>query len=512
MTVTRSRVEFGDFQTPSELAREVCAVVSRTGFRPAAIIEPTCGVGAFLQAAIESFPDASQVVGVDRNPSYVMTAQTVVNGLTERTDVTVRKGDFFQFDWHRTVNELPEPLLVIGNPPWVTNSALGTLGSQNLPDKSNIDDLRGIEALTGNSNFDISECMLRQSLQWLQGRVGVLAVLCKTTVARKILAYAWAKGIEIESASIHQIDAKTHFRASVDACLLVIHIRPRCAARSCSVFSSLTHASATQTIGLREGKLVADLDRFERWNHLSATGLSGWRSGVKHDCSKVFELTRIDGAFVNGLNEQTNIEQDVVFPMLKSSDLASGRDPGKWMFVPQRSMSDAPSRLQSTAPMAWQYLVNHAGVLEKRGSSIYRNRPPFSIFGVGGYTFAPWKVAISGLYKSLNFVAVPPVESKPVVFDDTCYLFPCNSEEECAALLELMTSDAAREFLSSFVFWDSKRPITAKLLNSLNLGALAQSLGMKSDVVQLLADRQRTRYNRQTQQRLLFGESESPAV
>ena len=82
-------------------------------------------------------------------------------------------------------SQLPDPILVVGNPPWVTSAAVGSLGGVNLPRKTNIDGLRGIDALTGRSNFDISEWMLRETMRWLEGRVGTMAVLCKTTVARK---------------------------------------------------------------------------------------------------------------------------------------------------------------------------------------------------------------------------------------------------------------------------------------------------------------------------------------
>ncbi len=47
-------------------------------------------------------------------------------------------------------------MAVIGNPPWVTNSRQGKNSSLNVPLKSNIYGLKGIDAITGKSNFDIS--------------------------------------------------------------------------------------------------------------------------------------------------------------------------------------------------------------------------------------------------------------------------------------------------------------------------------------------------------------------
>jgi hypothetical protein len=93
-----------------------------------------------------------------------------------------------------------------------------------------------------------------------------------------------------------------------------------------------------------------------------------------------------------------------------------------------------------------------------------------------------------------------------VVLDDTCYFFPCQSEEEWNLLYELVMSDPAREFWSSFVFWDAKRPITAQLLNSLDLLALSRLLGKECDIAQTLAERQLLKHTEEYYQRLLFRE------
>jgi hypothetical protein len=86
--------------------------------------------------------------------------------------------------------------------------------------------------------------------------------------------------------------------------------------------------------------LVADTNLYERWRNLAAPGLSGWRSGIKHDCSKVFELRLHNGRLFNALGELVDVEDEYLFPMLKSSDLAANRQPGLWMLVPQRTMDE----------------------------------------------------------------------------------------------------------------------------------------------------------------------------
>lgn len=499
------KIEFGDFQTPYSLARDVCWVISQTGFSPASIIEPTCGRGAFLLAALEAFPRTDHFLGVDQEAAYVEEARRATN-TAERKDVRILQGDFFRMDWPAIVAPLPKPILILGNPPWVTNATLGSLGSVNLPAKTNEGNLRGIDALTGKSNFDISEWMLRTSIQRLGDTSGVLAVLCKTAVARKVLLYAWSQGLPVAAAEVRRIDARLHFGASVDACLLMVRFEAGARSTECADYSSLRAKRADSTFGFRDGRLVADLRLYDRWHHLLGRGLSGWRSGIKHDCSDVFELVQKGGEYRNGAGTRVDVEAEVLFPLLKSSDLARQRGARKWLLVPQRTMSASPEDLQRTAPRAWRYLLAHEANLAKRGSSIYRNRARFSIFGVGDYSFAPWKVAISGLYKKLAFVEVPPFEGRPVVFDDTCYFFSCQSERECKALHHLVQADPAREFWSAFVFWDAKRPITSETLNLLDFAALARVLDLQSDIVQVIAQRQLARNGDGARQLSLFRE------
>jgi hypothetical protein len=451
-----------------QLARRVCDLLSRVGVAPASIIEPTCGEGAFLSAAIEAFPEAA-IHGFECNPSYAESARALVAG---RPRAFVQCGDFFELDWDAELEAISEPLLVLGNPPWVTSATVGALGGGNLPKKSNVDGLRGVEALTGHANFDISEWMLRENLRWLEGRRGAIAVLCKTSVARRVLAYAWSAGLSIDSASIHRLDASRDFGVSVDACLLLVRIEPGAESPECDVYDSLEAPKASSRFGMRSGRLVSDLRSHERLSSLSADGFVGWRSGLKHDCSRVFELLPEGDRLVNGLGEAVSLEPRVLFPLLKSSDVARGRGPRRLVLVPHRAMDGSPEELRESAPSAWRYLNSHAALLDARGSSIYKKRPRFSIFGIGPYSFAPWKVAISGLYKHLTFAKVGPIDGRPVLLDDTCYFFPCDSKQQCQRLYELVSSKPAIDFWSSLVFWDSKRPITSKLLNALDLAAL----------------------------------------
>ena len=148
------------------------------------------------------------------------------------------------------------------------------------------------------------------------------------------------------------------------------------------------------------------------------------------------------------------------------------------VIVTQRRVGEDTDSIRSSAPKTWAYLARHATRFDKRGSAIYRGKPSFSIFGVGPYTFAPWKVAISALYKRLQFVKVGPSHGRPVVFDDTVYFLPCASEDEASFIETLLTSELTHAFFHSMIHWDVKRPITIDILKRLSLRKLASTLGL----------------------------------
>lgn len=370
---------------------------------------------------------------------------------------------------------------MLGNPPWVTNAELGLLNSTNLPAKSNFQGHRGLDALTGKANFDISEWMVLQQVGWLREQHGWIAMLVKTAVARKILQQVWTWGEPVGRATIFGVDAMHHFGAAVNACLLVLPIQLSQPSRNCDVFDNLEDLEPMGPVGYHDGMLIADVDAFMVWRHLLGFNSAYvWRSGIKHDCAKVMDLTHSrNGGLVNGLGKVVVVEDTYLFPMLKSSDVAREKQcSNRMMIVPQREIGEDTFHIQKDAPQTWAYLCTHGEQLDGRGSVIYRGKPRFSIFGVGDYTFAPWKVAVSGFYKIPRFIKIGPMGGKPMVFDDTVYFLPCRSEDEADFLHGLVQSRPYSQLLHGMIFVAEKRPITAEVLRRISLERVADELGL----------------------------------
>jgi len=475
-----SRVVHGDWQTPENLALEITRLVHQW-IEPDLVIEPNCGLGAFLKAAKNEFSDSCRFWGGDINSEYVKVVQ-------EELKIPAFHEDFFTGEWKVQIGQNTGKILVLGNPPWVTNSEITRREGTNLPPKMNRENVPGIEAITGKSNFDISQWMIQEELQALQGKTAVLAMLCKTSAARKVLEFAWKKNLRFTKAQIRKIDAAEHFGVSVDAALFVVCFQPQTDRKEtpCEVYDSLSRdAKPVEKLGIRHKVLVRNTEIVDRFSHLlfpETTPLT-WRSGVKHDCAKIMELTRTEtGLFQNGLGEMYELEPDLVFPLLKSSDVANGRTRqiSRFILMPQTRVGQDTRYIEKEFPLTWKYLTEHSDWFSRRKSSIYSGKAPFSIFGVGDYSFSPWKIAISGLYKRLNFQVIGPFEGKPVLLDDTCYFLECsapeNGQEQAELLKEIFQSEICGELLESLIFWDAKRPVTREILNRISILNLADCL------------------------------------
>jgi hypothetical protein len=456
--------EFGDFQTPPALASKILQTLPHREW--ARVLEPTCGTGNFLNECAKVF-QGSEIIGIEVQPGYVKEARLA--------SAAVIEDDIFAINLSK---DLPwtgvGPMLVLGNPPWVTNSQLSRLESDNRPKRVNLKNLSGYDAMTGSSNFDIAEYIWLKLIAELQHESPTISLLCKTQVARNVLEYCAKLKLPISAASLHIIDAKKWFGAAVDACLFTVEVSSGPVAYECDFYESLDADKPAHRFGVVDDRLVADIDSYKRSRWLDGACPLEWRQGMKHDAASVMELAHHDGGPRTRTGEVVEVEDEYVYPLLKCTDVFRGRlGLSKWVIVPQKAFNEDTQRLAGSAPKLWAYLNANAGVLDQRKSSIYRNRPRFCVFGLGAYSFAPYKVAISGLHKSAKFRLVGPIDSKPIFFDDACYLLPFENPCDAAVVAALLQTESARDFFHALAFWDAKRPITKKLLQRIDLPAIA---------------------------------------
>jgi len=484
-----NRRAYGDFQTNEDLAGNIAKYLYEEGAAPEFVIEPTCGKGSFILAVLKQFKTIKKIVGVEIYYPYVWATKFGILDLflneksIYKPEIEIIHEDIFNFDLEGLAKENKYlNILVIGNPPWVTNSELGVLNSKNLPQKSNFKSHKGIEAITGKGNFDIGEYILLQILRNFDKYKGEFAFLVKSSVVKNILYDLRKSKYQLGNIRKLNIDAKKEFNVSVDACLLFAKFNST-SEYTCQEIDFYSQKEITE-FGWHKDKFVYSVIAYNKAESLDGKSPFVWRQGMKHDCSKIMELDRFKDHFINGFKQEVILEKSLLFGLLKSSDLKNEviNSYRKTTIVTQKKVGQDTSYIKREYPKIYNYLNSNREYFDRRKSSIYREKPPFSIFGIGDYSFAKYKVAISGMYKQTIFSLVLPENDKPLMLDDTCYFIGFDTIEEAKIAQKILNSDIVQAFLKAIVFFDAKRPITKDILMRIDIEKVYNLLGLEINI------------------------------
>ncbi|MEG2487117.1 MAG: N-6 DNA methylase [Cetobacterium sp.] len=480
--------EHGDYQTPIEFTQKIANLLNLRDYEN--ILEPTFGLGNFILTSLQINQNLN-IYGVELQEKYVLyfklkILNLVIDKIIKFPNLKIYCDNIF---YHNFEIDLTKKTLIIGNPPWITNSELGNLNLKNLPEKFNLKNLKGMDALTGKSNFDVTEYIILKMLEDFKDYNLTGALLCKTIVVRNILKLLKSKIISISNIKIYTIDSKKIFDVSCDSCLFVFDITPKKTEYFAKVYSIDNPEYEIKKIGWSDNsKFVSNVDNYEFTKYIDNLCEFEWRQGIKHDCSKIMELTIDENNLINGFKEIINIEDTYVYNLLKSSDLKGGElnFSRKKVIITQSEIGAETNYIENQSPKLWNYLEKNQMYLNNRKSSIYKGKPKYSIFGIGDYSFAPYKVALSGMYKTPKFtLLLPTSEGKAIMLDDTCYFLGFSTYKEAFIVWILLNSSYTLSFLESIVFLDSKRPYTKDILmriSILNLMSLI-SFEMFSSIV-----------------------------
>ncbi len=492
--VESNRIEYGDWQTNAILASSVTDKI-RKNYSPQVIIEPTCGKGNFIVAAVETFDTIQEVYGIDINRNYIEELKrNILQKYLDKKWVKPIKfhllhANAFTFNWRKIVEHVGDrKVLILGNPPWVTNSEIGKKGGENLPQKQNIMLIKGISAITGKSNFDIAEsiCSTLFSNFAVMNNECLFALLLKNSTIKKICCSQAKQEIPISCLSQYEIDAQREFDVSVSASLFMCSAGGG-AEKQCDVYNFYDERYI-KSYGWYNNKFIADINQYESVAFIDGKCEFEWRSGVKHDCANVLELYHNGGDYYNKLGEKIDVEEEYIYPLLKSSDVFSGDEKAntnRYIIITQHKLNEDTEYLKKTAPKTYAYLCRHSAYFISRKSKIYQGRPQFSMFGIGDYTFMPYKIIIAGLYKNPIFRLYTSNQGKCFIPDDTCYYLSFENLYLAQNVLSILNSGAVSDFIKAISFFDSKRPITKDILMRINLVAAAKKCNEKNHLTLL---------------------------
>lgn len=472
--ILNKKLEFGDYQTPIEFCDKVIDILKDNKIEPTIILEPTFGEGNFIKSSEKKYNNIRQIYGIELNKDYYNQSIEFSKNFIGYNE------SIFSFNHSKIIKNINDydKLLILGNPPWVTNSQLMAENMENLPQKNNFKNLKGIDSITGASNFDICEYIIIDLLNNYKNVNGNISMLCKTTVATNIIKEINKYDFDLSEVKIYNFDAKKIFNVNCQACLFMAKINDG-KEDYARVYDIAEPNKELYKIGWKDNKFYS---KIEGKSNIDGTFPFEWRQGIKHDCSKVMELEKKDEClYVNKINEEILLEDLLIYPLLKSSELMKNNYIDKsrrYVIVTQQKVKQDTKYIKEDSPKLWEYLKCHQEYFDNRKSSIYKNSPKFSMFGIGDYAFSKYKVAISGFYKEPNFVVLAG-DKKPIMLDDTCYFISFENEKEALIVMTLLNSTIVKEFLSSVAFLEKKRPYTKEILKRIDLKKILEQFDFK---------------------------------
>ncbi|ADQ67049.1 type i restriction-modification system methyltransferase subunit [Halogeometricum borinquense DSM 11551] len=498
-TVSRlARRAFGRYDTPAGLAELAVESVRNGDFTERVVLDPGCGAGAFLAAAARAKLDslgrdgetpanstariANSVRGFDVNPVAVRAARLALvlslRPLLSRDDVSSFAPRVVLADAVETTAD-DAPLggtradVLLGNPPWLTWDSLTPRVKDRWRDgpMANPDlDLfahRGRDARLGYANDDLSVPFAWTCVHKFLRDGGRAAFVLKrdlmTGPAGKLLRRRRVGSRPLSMRHIHDFGSLSPFGREVAAGTALYRLdvgaNGGSPADDCPIpttrwsrngetpsFDSL--ATIRQTLTAEDAALVpADPDtEASPWVRADAErralGSSGYRirHGVKDDAKAVYAL---DEETI----EEHDLEPDHIYPYLKSKHVVKyGLFGYDRHLVPQRLAGEEnESAVRRETPNTYAYLDANRDRLEARGSSWFDDGPFYSLFGLGPYTWADYKVVWCRLGYKPHFTVVSTVEDpllgeKPVVPGDHCMFVGTDDKQEAHYLCGLLNS------------------------------------------------------------------------
>ena len=441
-----------NYQTPLFFTNKICEYLkNELKINPDAIIEPTCGIGNFLKSASEFFKN-KQIFGIEIDEKKL----DKINA--KNPNVTLINEDIFTFNFDR-LNHY-DSYLIIGNPPWNTNTNMSQINS-------NIQNTTSFRGVSTSNALDLSELIILKIIYEFKNTPSTIAFLCNRIVSRNIfieliresIPYSFIKQINFNSFDI--------FGTEDCMCLFIIQFGgKKLSDKICEVSDISNPSQILYKFGFISDKFYYNIDNIPK---IEGKCQLDWKSGIKHDCSKIIELTYENKQLANMKNEKVSIENTLIYPLLKSYDLRKPiiNNTSKYIIITQQKTKENTSYIKTKAPKTWQYLNNNKKYFDKRKSSIYKNAPDFSIFGINEYSFKKYKVAISSFYKDPLFSLI--YHEKTFMLNDSCYFLSFDNYDSAYITMLILNSALVKKFLKNKAITDSKRYYTKKILNQIDI-------------------------------------------
>lgn len=504
------RHKLGEYYTPGWLAERVLAETlgADLGNANKRVLDPACGSGAFLVLAIRhirrrvalgeiSRPEALRqilrnVIGFDVNPLAVQAA---------RANYLVALGDLVSLDRERirvpvfqadSVLGAPEIGefegdcdFIVGNPPWVNWESLAEeyrRKTRPLWEHYGLFPKRrtALESILGGSKYDLSMLMTYVAAdRYLRrgGRLGfvVSQALLKTGAAGEgFRRLRLPDGTPLGVRAVEDLVRLKPFDSATNRTATLVLEKGRetefpveyrvhsSAGVSCWVGQPIAAGDPSSVwVAARAGAIAAVLrilgpSPYRAREGANTGGANGvfWIEVMDRPGRHAAIRNVTEGARKPVPRTKAKVEAGLVYPLLR------GQNVSRWSARPEQSilMTHRPGmrlraipepEMKRAFPCSFAYLKRFEELLRTRPAyrRYFRSDAPFySLFNIGDYTFAPWKV----VWREQAFPFTAAVADSAVVPDHKLMIVPVRSRREahyvCGVLNSLPVSAAVAAY------------------------------------------------------------------
>jgi len=192
------------------------------------------------------------------------------------------------------------------------------------------------------------------------------------------------------------------------------------------------------------------------------------RHGIVDDLDQVFQVEILEKTSVgllrikNAISGKRDVKQviweiepDLIYPLIKPRNIKRWKVVGyDYVILPQRTYGENnEAELKNKYPRTYTYLSMFRRELLQRTSRWFKNRPFYTVFGLGEYTFKPYKVVWSAIGYPPEFAVSSIVEDvflgkKVLIPDNTIGSIPVDSEDETHFLCALLNSSYIKSVIA----------------------------------------------------------------
>lgn len=187
---------------------------------------------------------------------------------------------------------------------------------------------------------------------------------------------------------------------------------------------------------------------------------------------------------------KTTIEPDLIFPCVKSRHVKKWTIIGyDYLLVPQTKAGKVESRLETQTPLTYQYLTTYKEHLLNRSSVHFKDKPFYSVYSVGPYTFLPYKVIWCSMHKEPMFAVAKPLHDKylgqrVIIPDNPMSYIALNDLEEANFVCGILNSRLLANYFSA-KGRGTKYPISQKVVSGVPIPKFNPEQQLHSTIAQL---------------------------